>query len=192
MVGWGPSLMDLEVRRLVPAEASSVGVYGRSPRCVASLARRLHERTFVCVSNDAGAYECSRYSDGAPPLRRANGRIDARGALRLATPLVGTHATPRLPWQRYPHVDGLIHPWTSDGQLRPGLNFYPDRGRRYRGRCFRGSEYTRDPAALKCVSDVQWNACYAPTLNWDRPGTIVACASEGSTRFSRFVIIRHS
>lgn len=188
MVGWGPNLVNVAVRRLVPAEVHNVGFYGRAPLCVASIASKLHQQTFVCVMNSASAYECSRYSDGAPTLLRANGKLNAHGALKLDTPLAGTHATPALPWQRYPHVDGLIHPWTRDGKLRRGLSFYSDRGPRFRGHCFEGSEYTRDPAALKCVSDVQFEACYAPTRNWNRRGTIVACASAGSTRFGRFMI----
>jgi hypothetical protein len=104
MVGWGPNLVNIAIRRLVPAEVHNVGSYGRAPRCVAC----------------------------------------------------------------------------------------PDRGPRYRGRCFQGSEYTRDPAALKCVSDVQFEACYAPTGNWNRIGAVVACAGAGSTRFSRFLISRRS
>lgn len=192
MVGWGPALVDIAVRRLVPAEVHNVGDYGRAPRCVVSIAATLHEQTFVCVINAAGAYECSRYSDGAPPLRRANGSLDAHGALRLRVPLSGTHPTAPLRWQRYPHVDGLIHPWTSAGRLRRGLTLTRARGPRYRGHCIQGSEYTRDPAALKCVSDVQFIACYPPTRNWKRRGTIVACASEGSTSFSRFVITSRS
>jgi hypothetical protein len=192
MVGWGPTLVDIAVRRLFPAEVHNVGDYGREPRCVASVADKLHEQTFVCVINAAGAYDCSRTSDGGPPLRRANGSLDAPGALKLRTPLVGTHATAPLPWQRYPHVDGLIHPWTSAGKLRHGLSFFAAGGPRYRGRCFQGSGYTPDPAALKCVSDVQFGACYAPTRNWNRRGSVVACASEGSVRFGRFVITGRS
>jgi len=192
MVGWGPALVDIEVRRLVPAEVHNVGDYGRAPRCVASIAAKIHEQTFVCVINAAGAYECSRYSDGAPLLRRANAKLDKRGVLRLDAFPIGTHATPPLAWQRYPHVDGLIHPWTGAGKLRRGLSFLAARGTRYRGHCFQGSEYTPDPAALKCVSDVQFGACYAPTRDWNRHGAVVACASEGSVRFARFVITGRS
>jgi len=192
MLGWGPGLVDIAVRRLVPAEVHNVGVYGRAPLCVASIASKLREATFVCVINRGGAYDCSRYSDGAPPLRQANGRLDARGVLTLDVPLTGTHAARPLTWQRYPHVDGLIHPWTRSGKLRSGLSFSPAGGQRYRGLCLRGSEYTRDPAALKCVSDVQFEACYPPTRNWNRRGIVVACASAGSTRFGRFVINRRS
>src|SRR6059058_3536849 len=89
MLGWGPNLVDVAVRRLVPAEVHNVGFYGRAPLCVASIASKLHEQTFVCVMNSASAYECSRYSDGAPPLRRANGRLDVHGVLKLDRPLAG-------------------------------------------------------------------------------------------------------
>jgi hypothetical protein len=190
MAGWGPDLVYVAVRRLVPSEVHNIGDYGRAPRCVASIASRLNVSTDVCVINSAGAYECTRFSDGAPPLRHANGRLDAHGVLRLDAPLAGTHATPPLAWQRYPHVDGLIHPWTRGGTLRRGLRFDPGWGPHYRGHCFAHSEYTHDPAAFKCVSDVQWNACYPPTRNWNRPGTILACSGAGYTTFSRFVISR--
>jgi hypothetical protein len=190
MLGWGPDLVNIAVRRLVPAEVHNVGSYGHTPRCVASIASKLNELTFVCVVNSGGAYECSRYSDGAPPLKQANGRLDARGVLRLDAPLVGTRAARPLAWQRYQHVDGYIHPWTSSRKLRSGLSFYPDRGARFHGHCFKGTEYTRDPAALRCVSGVQFDPCYAPRADWNRLGAVVACASAGSTRFSRFVISR--
>src|SRR6266852_1636845 len=75
MAGWGPDLVDIAVRRLVPAEVHNVGSYGRTPRCVASIASKLEEDTHVCVVNSGGAYECSRYADGGPPLRDPNGRL---------------------------------------------------------------------------------------------------------------------
>jgi hypothetical protein len=192
MRGWGPNLVDIAVRRLAPAEVHNVGDFGPAPRCVASIAGRLHEQTFVCVLNGEGAYECSRFSDGAPLLRRANGKLDDRGVLTLDEPLAGTHATRPLAWQRYPHVDGLIHPWTSDGKLRAGLRLDSHPGARYRGSCEAGSEYTLDRAAHKCVSDVQWDSCYAPNRHWNRIGTVLACGAPGSTRFDRFVITRRS
>ena len=193
MLGWGPNLTYIAVRRLVPAEVHNVGDYGPKPRCVASIASKLHEQTNVCVMNGAGAYECTRYSDGAPPLRRANGKLDARGVLTLDVPLAGTHPTRPVRWQRYPHADGFVHPWTRTGTLLPGLSFDArERGPRVRGICLQGSEYTRDPAAHKCVSDVQFQACYAPAGNWNRRGTVLACGSPGSTRFYRFVIARRS
>ena len=72
------------------------------------------------------------------------------------------------------------------------LSFFPDRGAHFRGHCFKGTEYTRDPAALRCVSDVQLDPCYAPKGKWNRIGAVVACAGAGSTRFYRFVISRLS
>jgi hypothetical protein len=192
MVGWGRNLVNVAVRRLVPAEAHNVGSYGRTPRCVASIASKLHELTFVCVVNGSGAYECSRYPDGAPALTHANGKVDMRGELRLNVPLAETHAARQLAWQRYPHIDGYIHPWLGTGKLRRGLSFYPDRGQRFRGHCFKGTEYTRDSAALRCVSDVQFDPCFAQAADWNHLGAVVACASAGSTRFRRFVISRRS
>jgi hypothetical protein len=190
MVGWGPDLVNIAVRRLVPAEVHNVGSYGRTPRCVASIASKLNEVTYVCVVNSGGAYECSRYADGGPPLRGPNGRLDARGVLKLDAPLVGTRPARPLSWQRYPHVDGYIHPWLGSGKLRSGLSFDHDRGAHYRGHCFKGTEYSRDSAALRCVSDVQFDPCYAPAANWNHLGAVIACAGAGSTSFSRFVIGR--
>lgn len=192
MRGWGPDLVYLAVRRLVPDEVHNVGDFGPKARCVASIASRLHEQTDICVLNASGAYECSRFSDGAPPLRRANAKLDGSGVLTLNTPLRGTHATPALRWQRYPHVDGFVHPWTRAGKLRAGLRFSSRHGPRYRGSCWAGSEYTRDPAAHKCVSDVQFWACYPSSRNWDHRGAVLACAGLGSTVFDRFVITRKS
>jgi hypothetical protein len=113
--------------------------------------------------------------------------------LRLEVPLAGTHPARPLAWQRYPHVDGFIHPWTSAGKLRRGLSLDKAGGpRHYHGTCFRGTEFTHDTSALRCVSDVQFDPCFPPTAGWNRSGAIVACAGAGSTRFWRFAITRRS
>jgi len=217
MVGWGPTLVSISVRRLRAREADHLGIYDHRPHCTASLAvfapRDTQtgcsgeavmpghpkfcvstEATFVCVINKLGGYECSRYADGAPPLRNKNARTNERGVLTLDVALVGTHATPPLAWQRrYPHIDGFIHPWRREGKLRPGLTFDQAGGtRHYHGTCFVGTEFTHDTAALRCVSDVQFDPCFPPTANWNRRGTIIACAAAGSTSFGRFVITRRS
>jgi hypothetical protein len=217
MVGWGPTLVSISVRRLRAREADHVGIYDRRRRCTASLAVFAPrdsqtgcpgeavtpglpkfcvatQATFVCVMNKLGGYECSRYADGSPPLRNKNATTDGRGVLTLDVPLAGTHATPPLAWQRrYPHIDGFIHPWTREGQLRPGLTFDQAGGtRHYHGTCFAGTEFTHDTAALRCVSDVQFDPCFPPTANWNRHGAIIACAAAGSTSFGRFVITRRS
>ena len=129
-----------------------------------------------------------------PPLRGTNGTTNARGILKLHAPLKGTHATPPLAWQeRYPHVDGFILPWTRSGSLRRGLSFDQSGGAsHYRGTCSRSSQQTHAKGALRCVSDVQYDPCFAPTADWNRRGTTVACARAGWTRFGRFVISRRS
>jgi hypothetical protein len=129
-----------------------------------------------------------------PPLRDKNGTTNRRGVLKLDVPLAGTHATAPLAWQRrYPHVDSFILPWTRAGKLRRGLSFdHAGDARHLRGGCSRGSEHVVPRTALRCVSDVQLDPCFAPGPDWNHPGAILACASPGWTRFSRFVITRRS
>ena len=149
----------------------------------------------ICIIGVRGGYECPLItSDGMPPLRNKNGTTDRRGILKLDVPLEGTHATPPLVWQRrFPHVDGFILPWTRAGTLRRGLNFdKTGEARHLRGHCFRGSQQTVAKGALRCVSDLQLDPCFAPAANWNRPGAIIACGYPGWTRFSRFVITRRS
>jgi hypothetical protein len=215
-VGWGPTLVSVSVRRLDQREQEHVGVYDRHRRCTVSLASHAPrdsrsgcssgslmpghpkfcvypETTFVCVLNPAGGYWCSRYADGAPPLRNKNAATDVRGVLTPDGFLAkGTHETRPLAWQRrYPHIDGYIHPWTPGGRLRQGLAFNRAGGaRHYRGVCWRGSELTHDDSALRCYSDVQFDPCFAPTRGWNRPGVVVACADAGSTTFGRFLITK--
>jgi hypothetical protein len=218
MLGWGPTLVSVSIRRLDAREQPQLGLRGRGlPRCTVSLA--VHstrdsrtgcsgeavmpgypkfcvstQTTFVCVINTVGGYQCSRYADGSPPLRNKNATTDMRGVLKLDVPLRGTHATPPLAWQRrYPHIDGFIDPWTRAGTPRQGLSFDQAGGvRHYRGTCFRGSEYTFERSALRCVSDVQRDPCFGPTADWNRRGVVVVCASPGWTTFGRFVISRRS
>jgi hypothetical protein len=218
MLGWGPTLVSVSIRRLDASEQAGLGLRGRSlPRCTVSLA--VHsprdpstgcsgesvmpgypkscvdsQNTFACVINTVGGYECPRYADGSPPLRNKNATADKRGVLKLDVPISGTKATPPLAWQRrYPHIDGFIDPWTRAGKLRQGLTFEQAGGsRHYRGTCFRGSEFTFERSALRCVSDVQVDPCFGPTADWNRRGVVVACASPGWTTFGRFVISRRS
>jgi hypothetical protein len=144
--------------------------------------------------NAAGGYGCSRYADGAPPLRNKNATTDAHGVLTLDVALAGTHATPPLEWQRrYPHVDSFIHPWPRGAKLRRGLTLNEaGAARHYRGTCFRGTEYSHDASAFRCVSDVQLDPCYPRTADWYRRGAVMACAAPGSMSFGRFVITRRS
>jgi hypothetical protein len=214
MLGWGPTLVSVSIRRLAAREQAQLGLRGRGlPRCTVSLAVHSprdprtgcsgyavmpghpkscvsRQTTFVCVVNSVGGYECARYADGSPPLRNENATTDGRGVLTLDAPLTGTHGTPPLAWQRrYPHIDGFIDPWTRAGRLRRGLTFeHAGPSRHYRGACFHGSEFTFESSALRCVSDVQFDPCFGPRADWNRRGVVVACASPGWTTFGRFVI----
>jgi hypothetical protein len=77
--------------------------------------------------------------------------------------------------------------------LRQGLSFdQAGEAQHYRGTCFRGSQQTVTQAALRCVSDVQFDPCFPPAADWNHPGGIVACAYPGWTGFGRFVIARRS
>ena len=217
MRGWGPSLVNVAVRGLVAREQHNVGIYDRVRRCTVSLAVAaardprtgcsgeavmpgypqfcvFTQNTTVCVMNKMGGYDCSRYADGAPPLRNKNATTDRRGVLALDVSLKGTHPTPPLAWQRrYPHIDSFINPWTRAGNLRHGLTFARAGGsRHYHGTCFVGSEVTSEKSALRCVSDVQFDPCFQPTADWNRRGVVIACAAAGWTTFSRFVIARRS
>ena len=196
MLSWRSMSVRILIRGLSPRERS-VLVYPNPTqrRCTVSLATRPGQNTMICIIEVTGGYDCPLVtSDGMPPLKNKNGMTDRRGVLKLDAPLSGTHATPPLAWQkRYPHVDGFILPWARAGNLRRGLSFDVVREvRRYRGHCDRGSQQTIAMAALRCVSDVQFDPCFAPNEHWKRPGTIIACASPGWTRFSRFVIVRRS
>ena len=215
MLGWGPTLANVSVRRLTQSEKEHVAVYDHLRRCTVSLAVSAprdpktgcfgyapmpgHPKfcvstreTYVCVINPAGGYWCSRYADGAPPLMNKNATTDGRGALTLDVPLTGTHPTPSLAWQRrYPHVDSFIHPWTSAGKLRQGLSFDRAGGASLSRQLLpRLGVRAARQVAFRCVSDVQFDPCYPRTADWDRRGTVVACADAGSTSFGRFVITR--
>ncbi len=152
-------------------------------------------RTWICVINAVGGYDCLiRHEPLYTPLRNKNATTDERGVLKLDVPLSGTHPTPPLAWQRrYPHIDGFIHPWTSAGKLRQGLTLDQAGGaRHYRGTCWRGSEITLEKSTLRCFSDVQFDPCFAPVRDWNRPGVVVACGPPGWTSFGRFVIVKRS
>jgi hypothetical protein len=194
MLRWRSMSVRISIRGLYARERSVLSEPNPAQRrCTLSLAARPGQNTWICIIDDADGYECPLVtSDGMPPLRNTNGMTDGRGVLKLDVPLAGTHAAPPLAWQRrYPHVDGFILPWTRAAKLRQGLSF--DRtgeARHYRGHCFLGSQQTVTKAALRCVSDVQFDPCFAPSGDRNHLGTVVACAYPGGTRFSRFVIVR--
>ena len=196
MLSWGSMSVRISIRGLDARERSVLSDPNPAQRlCTLSLAGRPGQDSWICIIDAKGGYECPLVtSDGMPPLRNKNGTTDRRGVLKLDVPLAGTHATPPLAWQRrYPHVDGFILPWTRAGTLHRGLSFDQTGGaRRSRGTCSRGSQQTVARAALRCVSDVQFDPCFAPAADGNDPGAIVACAYPGWTRFSRFVIARRS
>ena len=198
MLGWGPTLasVGVAVRRVQAGEQS---------RCVVALAvsykrqtgSRCHDhpvpghsdyclrrsQTYVCVMEHFGAYRCPKNAEGSPPLRNQNATVDRRGALTLQVSLEGTRATPPLAWQRYPHVDGFVEPWTSNGTLRAGLRFKGEG----RGRCFVVAETVT--SGLSCLTrrGRRYDACFPQRPNW-RAGNLAACGELGGTRFVRWTI----
>jgi hypothetical protein len=196
MVGWSTPDASVAVRRLDARERAEMGAskFGR-PRCTVALAADGRRRTWICVLDDNGAYVCPiRHEPFDVPLRNENASIDRHGVLKLDAPVPGTHATSPLAWQRrYPHIDGFILPWTRSGRLRRGLTLEQIGAPRHsRGTCSRGSEMMFDRSALRCVSDVQLDPCFARTPGWNHRGAFVACGYQGWTRFDRFLILRRS
>ena len=217
MGGWGPALVNVSIRRLDRTHLAEVGLtdptllrcvvlagfeYPRDPKggcfdeaTVPGKPGWCRQRTgsYLCVLGVFGAYYCPpRHDvDRSLPLRQTNGSTDARGRMRLDAPLVRTHPTPALPWDRYPHADGWIDPWTSGGRLRPGVSFdFTERGS-----CSTsfGSELTVSGSALRCL----WNGvyevdpCFVPDRHAPRPGMVVACSERpGETTFVRFLVTK--
>src|SRR4029079_3864077 len=105
-------------------------------RCLVIIGPRKYP--VYCVMAGRGAIYCPYAPVPGPQRRTANATLSKTGALTLSMPLTGTHATHPLAWQRYPHVDGYIHPWTSDGRLRSGLRLVAEKPDH--GSCFSGSE----------------------------------------------------
>jgi hypothetical protein len=194
MLHWGPAFVNVSVRRLDASE-TAMGVRNPvRPRCVMSFAFERRDRTFACVINPFGAYDCPLIHEPVgPPLRNKNATTDRRGVLKLDAPLKGMRATPRLAWHRYPHRDGYIEPWTRAGRLRRGLKLAGT----YHGFCSPGSEETEATSELRCLFGPvryvgRFDPCFPPPGDWNRRGRVVACASPGATTFTRFVIIRRS
>jgi hypothetical protein len=192
MLGWGPARASVTIRRPDAVERRQLGDLTRgAPRCLVVLAAGAGS-TWICELNPVGAYYCPiRHEPMYRRLRNENARIGRRGVLQLEIPLAGTHTAPPLAWNRYPHVDGFIHPWTRAGKLRKGLRLeQPGAARHSLGICMRGSEITFDRVALRCVSDVQLDPCFPRTRDWNRRGAVVACGAPGYRTFDRFVVVR--
>ncbi|MDX6481460.1 MAG: hypothetical protein QOG85_1970 [Gaiellaceae bacterium] len=171
-----------ELTRLVAAKQGE-------KRCLVMMGPR--KAPVYCVLAGHGAYYCPYSPVTGPRRTTANATLTKTGALTLDMPLTGTHAARPLAWQRYPHVDGYIHPWTSDGRLRSGLRLVteePDHGG-----CFAGSEEVPDPAAISCLVPSMGRAspCYPQKQRWGA-GDIAACARLGSLSFMRMQITARS
>lgn len=184
MVGWGPGPVNVAFRRPNAKERSSIVLPARR-LCIVGIA--VGEGTWTCVQSGAAAYWCPPLHEATGPRLSENARLDRRGVLELDSPLKGTRPAPPLPWQRYPRVDGYIHPWTSSGKLRPGLRFKGDG----RGRCFLAAETVR--SAVSCLQGVtRSDACFPQRRPWQR-GDLAACSfGPGSTTFTRWVITQGS
>jgi len=184
MVGWGPGPANVAFRRPNAREHSSIELSSRRQCIVATPAG---DGTWTCVLSSTGAYWCPPLHEATGPRLPENATLDRRGMLELDSPLNGTHPAPPLAWQRYPRVDGYVHPWTSSGELRPGLRFQGER----RGRCFLAAETVR--SAVSCLSAVsRYDACFPQRRPWQR-GDLAACSfGPGSTTFTRWVITQGS
>jgi hypothetical protein len=186
MVGWGPAPVNVAFRRPVVKEHSSIVLPSRRQCIVAIAAGR---GTWACVLGSSSAYWCPPlHKPTGPPLNALKGKnatIDRRGVLELDSPLRGTHPTPPLAWQRYPHIDGFVEPWTSRGTLRPGLRFKGEG----RGRCFVVDETVR--SGISCLTRTlrRYDACFPQRRNW-RAGDLAACGGLGDTSFVRWTITR--
>lgn len=185
MLGWGPAPANVAFRRPDAKEHSSMVLPSRRQCIVATPAGR---GTWTCVLVSSGAYWCPPLHEATGlPLTDKNATIDGRGVLELDLPLKGTHLTPRLAWQRYPHVDGFVEPWTRGGKLRPGLRFKGEG----RGRCFVVDETARSGISCLRRTLVRYDACFPQRRPW-RVGDVAACGGLGHTSFVRWTITERS
>ena len=187
MIGWRSQSVRISIRALNAREGSVLSLPDHAQRrCTLSLADRPGDNTWICRILDSGGYDCPLVtSDGMPVLKDANGTTDKRGVLTLDMPLAATHATPPLAWQRYPHQDAFILPWTPARKLRPGLSFVGSE----RGRCGFFVEHVVPHSAGRCV--LANGAIDEPCFSQQRAFVVhgvAACGSPGSTQFVRFVI----
>lgn len=187
MIGWRSRSVRIAIRALTARERSALSVPDHAQRrCTLSLADRPGKDTWICRILDSGGYDCPLItSDGMPVLKDANAKTDKRGVLTLDVPLAGTHATPPLVWQRFPHTDGFVLPWTRSGTLRSGLHYYA--GNEH-GRCGVEFEHVVPSSAGRCVVHA---AIYEPCFPRHRKFVVhdlAACGSPGSAQFARFVV----
>src|SRR5438034_4199413 len=173
MVDQGPAPANVAFRRPVRKERESIKLSARR-QCIVSIAAG--GGTWTCVLSGSGAYWCPpRHEPTGPPLKDKNATIDRRGVLVLDSPLKGTHPTPLLAWQRYPHLDSVVHPWTSRGTLRAGLRF-KGKGR---GRCFVVDETVIAAVSCLLANGGRYEACFPQWQFW-LPGQLAAGGGFGS------------
>jgi hypothetical protein len=185
MAGWGPGPVNVAFRRPNAKEHSTIEL-SSSRQCIVGIA--VGDGTWTCVLSTAGAYWCPPLHEATGPRLPENGRLNRRGVLRLDSPLDGTHPAPSLRWQRYPHVDGYIHPWTATGKLRAGIHF---KGR-LRGRCFLAAETVRSAVSCLYGTGARYDSCFPQRRPWRR-GDLAACSvGPGFTTFTRWVITQGS
>jgi hypothetical protein len=182
MVGWGPGPVNVAFRRPNAKEHSRIELSSRRQCLVAIPAG---DGTWTCVMSSTGAYWCPPLKESTGlPLTDKNATLDRRGVLKLDSPLKGTHPAPPLAWERYPRVDGYIHPWTSRSKLRPGLRFKGGQ----RGPCFLADSTVRSAVSCLLPSLGRDDACFPRRRPWQR-GDLAACSfGPGSTTFTRWVI----
>lgn len=185
MVGWGPGPANVAFRRPNAKEHSSIEL-SSSRQCIVGIA--VGDGTWTCVQSSTGAYWCPPLHEATGPRLPENAKLDGRGVLALDAPLKGTHPAPTLPWQRYPRVDGYIHPWTASGKLRPGLRF-KGQGQ---GRCFLAEESARSAVSCLLPSLGRNEACFPERRPWRRGGLAACSFGPGSTKFTRWVITQES
>jgi hypothetical protein len=174
MRGWGPA------RALVRGPAGE-------RRCEVTVAFE-PSTSWTCRQQPTGAYYCPfRHEADYVPVRHPNATLDKRGVLTLRVRLAGTHAPPRLAWQRYPRMDGWVDPWTAAGTFHPGLRFASTLTGG--GGCSSRSEYVATGVRCLWRGLYQVDPCYAPPGRWNHRGGVVACPTgPGATSFRRFVI----
>ena len=159
MIAWGPVPANVAFRRPVAKEHASIELSSRR-RCIVAIAAG--GGTWTCVLGSSGAYSCPPLHEPTGPQLRRNARIGRRGVLVLDQPPRGTHPTRPLAWQRYPHVDGFVEPWTGGGTLRPGLRFKGEG---------RGACVVVDETALFAISCLtpdsrRYEACFPQRQDW--------------------------
>jgi len=188
MVGYGYLAGQAEIAFLRPGRdlSRAIGAKPREKRCLVMFGSSRSHPAY-CVLGAGGAFFCP-YSDVAGPrMTDVNATLNKNGILKLHIPLSGTHPARTLPWQRYPHVDGYIHPWTSSGRLRTGLRLRA--WKQGHGPCYRRSEDIPDKAAITCLMPNlgRTGPCYPRTSNW-KPGDTAACGGSGNLTFARWKI----